>query len=169
MKKYKQLLPIIILSLIVLIQLYYYLFIPTNYEAYNIRDLMVNVLQKNRVALLGAKSSQSDPKYLFAEKINKDLPLDARVLYINDATDGTEMDKYYKIRLWMDNIRESFFEYTYMPANEQIIAMMKKYNANFLVTYDSKEMLNRFEPNSLDKSAIYIIRNNNLEIYKVYE
>lgn len=101
-----------------------------------IRDALVSTVTNKAAAYRTPKVPNKWDMYIFAKKVDKDIPANGRILYINDAKDGSDLEKYFRINSWMDHPRTSSFQFKYLPNKDQVIKMMKENNLNYLVTFN---------------------------------
>ncbi len=143
----------LILVAITITQFFVYLFSPDRYELGQARDAVLGLVTDGASSYTASRSGELDPGNVFAKKVDIDIPKTGIILFVNDSTDGTEMEKYLKISLRMPTARKVLYEFRLHPSEQEVVEMMTRRGADYLVTYSN---LVPFSTNTL--SEIFVGR-----------
>ncbi len=126
---------IFILFLAVLVQGFVYFKYPSRYEFEEIKDSIIQLVATNGKYYRTPRSAVGGKMYEFSKMVDRDIPLDARVQFINDSNDGTDMDRYFRISMWFSRVRKVDYNFERNPNLQDVEKIMKRSGSRYLVTY----------------------------------
>jgi hypothetical protein len=144
----------VVLVAVVLWQAYHF---ANNTGRYNLalaRD-MVTILLDRGVSDFFRPVAHKEPEYAFAQAVNQALPLDARVLYINDNYGEAGLDRYFRIRYWMFS-RKSFFTFHEFKnlSDEQFKETLSRDAITHIVAFEQPTLFKKADPKTDWQSGI---------------
>lgn len=161
----------LLLTLLTLVQFTLFITRPTSYQYRVARDSIFSLVSSPGAVYNKGINRDFDPMYKFAQKVNEDIPKGARVLYINDADDGSELEKYFRINFWMPSPHQNAYQFKHKPNKQEVIKMMKENNSQYLITYNGNLPTYSLTGNdSIQKRGkLFEFKGNDLIIVKEYD
>lgn len=160
-----------LLVLATTIQFYIFITRPNTYQFKVARDSVFTLISNPGGVYGRGLNRDNDPMYQFAHTIDNDIPKSSKLMFINDADDGSELEKYFRIKFWMPTPREAGLEFKYKPNKTEIVEMMKRHKAEYLVTYNG--ILPTYSLTGLDstkkRGKLFKLKGDILEMVKEHD
>lgn len=169
MRKRFSLLPLCLLTLLVFSQLFLYFSKNEGIELESVKKALLALITDGAKDYRTIKNPTSEPLYIFAQNIDRDIPLESKILYLNSTEVGVNTVIYYQINTYIPRNHSADYVFKTNPTVNEIVSFMKKSGADYVVDYNNQNIIGQDGKTIRGKPAIYGLDNNTIKLFKEYD